>query len=364
MYLEGSDQHRGWFQSSLLESVATRNRAPYKIVLTHGFVVDGKGRKMSKSLGNVISPQDVIKKYGAEILRLWVAAEDYTEDVRLSDEILRRLVEAYRKIRNTIRFLLANLYDFDPAKDALEYDRLMEMDRWILSKFTQLCDKLRDAYDNFLFYRVYHLTLQFVNVYLSALYMDVVKERLYIHGANSFERRSAQTVIYVIARNLIKYLAPILSFTAEDAWEHLPKLEGDKESVHLEVFPDHDRELLRDEKLEERWDRLLEVRKEVTKALETARKDGLIGHPFDAHVVIKADENLYQFLSSFDPWVLREFFIVSKVELVKGEGGLSVEVKRAAGEKCPRCWVYSEEIGKDADYPDVCPRCVRVLKGE
>lgn len=221
----------------------------------------------------------------------------------------------------------------------MEFDKLMEMDKWILSKFTGLCEKLKDAYDNFLFHRVYHLTLQFVNVYLSALYMDIAKERLYIHGANSYERRSAQTVIYIVARNLIKYLAPILSFTAEDAWKSLPKLDGDKESVHLELFPDHEKELFKDESIEERWDRLLDVRKEVTRALEMARRDGLIGHSFDAQVDIYAEGNLYEFLKDFDPWILREFFIVSKVEIVEGKGGeveaeeikgLSVTVKKSS----------------------------------
>ena len=370
MYLEGSDQHRGWFQSSLIESVATRDKAPYRIVLTHGFVVDGQGRKMSKSLGNVISPQDVIKRYGAEILRLWVAAEDYTEDVRLSDEILKRLVEAYRKIRNTIRFMLGNLYDFNPQEDALSFEDLLEMDKWILSKFAGLAKRIRDAYDSFLYHRVYHLSLQFANVHLSALYLDVVKERLYIHGANSKERRSAQTAIYHMVKGLIKYLAPILSFTMEDAWQHLPKTPGDKESVHLELFPKED-ELFRDEEVEKRWDRLLDVRKEITRALEMARNNGVIGHSFDAKVVLYADDALYDFLSSFDPWVLREFFIVSQVELKKGgEGevkaeeipGLSVTVEKAPGEKCPRCWVYSEEIGSDEKYKEVCPRCAGVLR--
>jgi len=370
LYLEGSDQHRGWFQSSLIESVATREKAPYKGVLTHGFVVDGQGRKMSKSLGNVISPQDVIKKYGAEILRLWVAAEDYTEDVRLSDEILKRLVESYRKIRNTIRFMLANLYDFDPEKDALELSKLMEMDRWILTKFSVLAEKVMKAYEDFLFHRVYHLTLQFCNVELSAVYLDVVKERLYIHGATSYERRSAQTAIYYMVKNLIKLLAPVLSFTMEDAWEHLPKTKGDRESIHLELFTDKG-ELFRDEEVEKRWDRLYEVRKEVTKALELARSRDVIRHPFDAKLVIYADGALYEFLKGFDPWVLREFFIVSQVELKSGgkgeyEGedvkGLSITVERAEGEKCPRCWVYSTDVGSDSDYPDVCARCAKVLK--
>ena len=372
LYLEGSDQHRGWFQSSLLESVATRDRAPYEMVLTHGFVVDGQGRKMSKSLGNVISPQQVIKRYGAEILRLWVAAEDYTEDVRLSDEILKRLVEAYRKIRNTVRFMLANLYDFNPEKDSLNFPDLMEMDRWIVTKFSKLAQKIMDAYDEFQFHRVYHLTLQFINVHLSSLYLDVVKERLYIHGAESFERRSAQTAIYYMVKNMIKLLAPILSFTMEDAWDHLPRMSGDRESVHLELFPKRE-DLFVDEDVESRWDRLCDVRNEVTRALEIARNDKLIGHSFDAKVILHVEGSLYDFLKEFDPWVLREFFIVSQVELRRGGKGaveaeqlkgLSITVEKAPGSKCPRCWVYSEEIGVSDRYPDLCPRCVRVLSGD
>ena len=372
LYLEGSDQHRGWFQSSLLESVATRDRAPYEMVLTHGFVVDGQGRKMSKSLGNVISPQQVIKRYGAEILRLWVAAEDYTEDVRLSDEILKRLVEAYRKIRNTVRFMLANLYDFNPEKDSLNFPDLMEMDRWIVTKFSKLAQKIMDAYDEFQFHRVYHLTLQFINVHLSSLYLDVVKERLYIHGAESFERRSAQTAIYYMVKNMIKLLAPILSFTMEDAWDHLPRMSGDRESVHLELFPKRE-DLFVDEDVESRWDRLCDVRNEVTRALEIARNEKLIGHSFDAKVILHVEGSLYDFLKEFDPWVLREFFIVSQVELRRGGKGaveaeqlkgLSITVEKAPGSKCPRCWVYSEEIGVSDRYPDLCPRCVRVLSGD
>ncbi len=369
MYLEGSDQHRGWFQSSLIESVATRDRAPYRIVLTHGFVVDGQGRKMSKSLGNVISPQQVIKRYGAEILRLWVAAEDYTEDVRLSDEILKRLVEAYRKIRNTVRFMLGNLYDFDPNRDAIPFEEMLEMDRWILSRFSELADRIKRAYDAFQYHRVYHLSLQFANVDLSSVYLDIAKERLYIHGAASLERRSAQTAVYYMARGLIKFLAPILSFTMEEAWQYLPKLEGDRESVHLELFPGEG-ELFRDEKVLERWNRLLEVRKEVTRALEMARASGLIRHSFDAKLKLFASDTLYDFLSSFDPWVLREFFIVSQLELERGEGGevkaeemagLSITVEPAEGTKCPRCWVFSTRVGEDPRFPEVCPRCAEVL---
>lgn len=372
LYLEGSDQHRGWFQSSLIASVATRDRAPYRSVLTHGFVVDGQGRKMSKSLGNVISPQEVIEAYGADILRLWVAAEDYTEDVRLSKEILNRLVDSYRKIRNTIRFMLANLYDFDPENDSLNFDRMLEMDRWIVSRFSKIAKRVLEAYDNYLFYRVFHLIHNFCNVDLSSIYLDIAKERLYIHGKESLYRRSAQTAIYIIVRNMLKLLAPILSFTMEEAWQYLPKKKGDMESIHLEYFP-RDGEIPVDEVLEERWNKLLDIRREVNRALEIARNNGLIKHSYDARVIIYVeDDNIEEFIRSFDSWVLREFLIVSQVDVVRGEGGikseeikgLSVEVTPALGKKCVRCWVFSETVGSDADHPEICERCVRVLKGE
>ncbi|MGB9667860.1 MAG: isoleucine--tRNA ligase [Thermosulfidibacteraceae bacterium] len=372
LYLEGSDQHRGWFQSSLIVSVATRDGAPYRSVLTHGFVVDGEGRKMSKSLGNVISPQEVIETYGADILRLWVAAEDYTEDVRLSKEILDRLVDSYRKIRNTIRFMLGNLYDFNPNKDLLRFDNMLEMDRWIVSRFSRLTDRILDAYRDYLFYRVFHLAHGFCNVDLSAIYLDIVKERLYVHGKESHFRKSAQSAIYVIAKNLIKLLAPILSFTMEEAWQYLPRFTGDFESVHLEYFP-REGDIPFDSVIEEKWNRLLDVRKEVNRALEIARNNGLIRHSYDSKVVLfVSDDNLRGFIDSFDNWTLREFLIVSQVEVREGIGGiqaeelkgLSVEVLPASGKKCVRCWVYSESVGENSEYPEICNRCVRVLKGE
>lgn len=373
LYLEGSDQHRGWFQSSLIASVITRNGAPYKAVLTHGFVVDGQGRKMSKSLGNVISPQEVIDSYGADILRLWVAAEDYTEDVRLSKEILNRIVDAYRKIRNTIRFMLSNLYDFDPKRGLLSFELLFEMDRWIITRFSKLVEKLVTAYENYQFHKVFHGVYQFCNVDLSSIYLDVVKERLYIHGKDSKERRSAQSAIYYIVKNLIKLLAPILVFTMEEAWQYLPKVEGDKESVHLCLFPKKE-ELFVDENVLSRWNRLLDVRREVNRAIEKARAENLIGHSYDAKVLLYIDNpELKNFIESFDRWVLREFFIVSQVVIESGTGGkleaeemkgLSVTVEKAEGSKCERCWVYSETVGCSQDYPSICDRCVKVLKNE
>ncbi len=370
MYLEGSDQHRGWFQSSLIEAVATRDRAPFQTVLTHGFVVDGEGKKMSKSSGNVIAPQDVIDKYGADILRLWVAAEDYTEDIRISNTILKGLVDAYRKTRNTVRFLLGNLYDFHSARDALEYGEMMEMDIWILQRFQGVVQRIRRAYDSFQFHKVHHTLHAFCTVDLSSVYLDVVKERLYIYEQDSRERHSAQTAMYHLAHALIRLLAPILAFTAEEAWDHLPKGEGEAPSIHLTSFPLPQEGIMEEERFRA-WEGLLEVRREVTRALEAARKGGDIGHPFDAKVTLHFPYGKLDFLKTFDHGVLREFFIVSQVELThEGKGKitgedlpfLSISVDPAPGEKCRRCWVYSTTVGEDPRHPLICRRCVEVLR--
>ncbi len=356
LYLEGSDQHRGWFQSSLICSVANRGVPPYRSVLTHGFVVDGQGRKMSKSLGNVIVPSEIIERYGAELLRLWACAEDYREDIRISEEILQRLVEAYRRIRNTWRFMLGNLYDFDPKKDKLSRERLWEIDRWILHRFAGLIKRVKEAYENYTFHIIYHSVHNFSVVDLSALYLDIIKERLYTLPARSPKRRSAQTALYEILKGLILLMAPILCFTAEEAWQHLPKEDGDPESVHLGMFPEPREEWI-DEEVERRWERLLKVRDQVNKALEEARKRKEIGHSLDALVRIKGPGELLEFLRSFGE-ELREILIVSQVQLQEAEGPLSVEVERARGRKCARCWVYDERVGEEASYPDLCPRCI------
>ncbi len=369
MYLEGSDQHRGWFQSSLIEAVATRDQAPFKTVLTHGFVVDGEGKKMSKSMGNVIAPQYVIDKYGADILRLWVAAEDYTEDVRISETILRGLVDAYRKIRNTIRFLLGNLHDYHPHRDLMDYPEMLEMDRWILQRFQGTMERVRKAYDGFQFHKVHHILHAFCTVDLSSVYLDVVKERLYIHGKTSRERRSAQTALYHLLHSLVRLLAPILSFTMEEAWEHMAKSPRDPQSVHLALFPEPQENILPQDRFQA-WESLMEVRKEVTRALETARQEGLIGHPFDAKVTLHFPQGKLEFLETFSSQVLREFFIVSAVEIdhlgegkIKGEEFplLSVTVEPAPGKKCERCWVYSPTVGENPQHPTLCRRCLEVL---
>ena len=312
----------------------------------------------------------MIDKYGADILRLWVAAEDYTEDIRSSEVILRSLVDAYRKIRNTIRFLLSNLYDFDLAEDGLEYSEMLEMDRWILQRFQSVISRVKNAYDTFQFHKVHHTLHAFCTVDLSSIYLDVAKERLYIHGTLSRERRSAQTAIYHLAHSLIRLLAPIIPFTAEEAWEHIPKEVDAPESVHLAFFPGPFDAIMEAGRFQA-WEALLEVRREVTRALETARQEEIIRHPFDARITMHYPAGKLEFLKTFDPWVLREFFIVSQVNLVhQGEGRvkgealpfLSVDVEPADGEKCERCWVYSTTVGESADHPTLCRRCVGVLQ--
>ena len=370
MYLEGSDQHRGWFHSSLLTSVNTRDMAPYETVLTHGFVVDGKGKKMSKSSGNVIAPGEIIKKNGAEILRLWVAAEDYRDDIRISNEILKRVSEAYRRIRNTCRYILGNLYDFNPLEDTVKYEDLWEIDRLSLHRLQNLILKIREAYDNFSFHAVYYSLHNFCVVDMSAFYLDVLKDRLYISPQNSSGRRSAQTVMYEILDSILRLMAPILSFTSEEAWKYLPADSNRESSIHLAAFPSVNHDYIDDE-LAGRWDRLLKVRSEVSKALEIARRDKVIGHSLDAEVRLYVSSELYGFLESFS-LEMRSIFIVSMVNLFREEEGsgdygseeiegLEITVAQAPGEKCERCWVYDRSVGESEEHPTICPRCVEVL---
>ena len=377
LYLEGSDQHRGWFQSSLLCAVGTRGRAPYEAVLTHGFVVDGQGRKMSKSLGNVIPPEKVIKRYGAEILRLWVAAEDYRDDIRLSDEILARLTEAYRKIRNTCRFMLGNLYDFDPEKDLVPAEELPEFERYILFRLSRLIRRSLKAYENYDFHLVSHGIHQFCAVDLSAIFIDVSRDTLYCEAPTSPKRRAVQTVLFHALTALTRLMAPILSFTAEEIWRHLPGPK-ESESVHLSSFPEEPLPEV-PEDFQKKWERLFEIRSEITKALEIARKDEkLIRNSLEAQVLIEAeDEGLFRFLEE-NQGLLTDLAIVSQLRCQKGLGpeegavfyaseempGLKVLVRRAEGRKCERCWKWSETVGERKDLPSVCARCYGVLKGD
>jgi isoleucyl-tRNA synthetase len=362
LYLEGSDQHRGWFHSSLLASVGTRGTAPYRAVLTHGFVVDGQGKAMSKSVGNTISPEQVIKKYGAEILRLWVAAEDYRDDIRVSDEILKRLVEAYRRIRNTCRFLLGNLSDFDPGRDSIPTKELWEIDRYALDRLYRLVERCRRAYDEFEFHVIFHRVHNFCAVELSAFYLDILKDRLYTFPAQSPGRRAAQTALYEILHKLTRLMAPVLSFTAEDVWRHMPDA---SDSVHLEPLPEVDLAELDDE-LADRWQKLRDLRGLVMKAAEAARAEKVIGHSLDAKVVLNVDHRWEAFLGPYAA-DLPFLFIVSQVDLVEGTGGafqdpalpgVGVDVLPAEGDKCERCWNFSTSVGQSADRADACARCV------
>ncbi|MCX7816543.1 MAG: isoleucine--tRNA ligase [Syntrophales bacterium] len=365
MYLEGSDQHRGWFHSSLLECVATRNRPPYRTVLTHGFVVDGEGRKMSKSVGNVIEPQEIINEYGAEILRLWVAAEDYTSDIRISKEILDRLVEAYRRIRNTCRYILGNLYDFDPQKDAVPYDQLEELDRWVLHRLQEIIKRVRDAYDRYQFHIVHYTLHNFCTVDLSSLYLDVSKDRLYTYKANSPRRKSAQTTMFIILDTICRLLAPIMTFTAEEVFQALPNYEGKPESVHLTQFPEVDEKFI-NPTLAENWKKMLKIKSEVAKALEVARKNKIIGHPLAAAVYLCLPEDIKAFLKDKIE-DLRALLIVSQLYIadeINGDFHESSEIKdfkikvtKAKGNKCERCWIYSEDVGSDPAYPLICKKC-------
>ncbi|OGQ96159.1 MAG: isoleucine--tRNA ligase [Deltaproteobacteria bacterium RIFOXYD12_FULL_57_12] len=369
LYLEGSDQHRGWFQSSLLAAVGTRGLPPYHGVLTHGFVVDGQGKKMSKSIGNVIAPEEVIKKYGAEILRLWVASEDYRDDIKISDEILRQLSDAYRKVRNTIRYLLGNLADFDPARHKVAYGDLEELDRWALHQFESLKRKAFKAYEQFEFHTIFHALHQFCGVTMSAFYLDVIKDRLYTAPTDSRERRGAQTVLAEILEGLLRLMAPVLSFTAAEAWEYLPAGAGRESSVFLGLFPAEVDELL-DPELDARWKKLLAVRAEITKTLELARQDKIIGHPLEAEVRVAVSGELADFLA--DKWeTLKAIAIVSELVAVEDAGPgafrseefpeLQVTVRAAAGEKCERCWMRSTTVGQDSDHPQICGRCATAV---
>jgi isoleucyl-tRNA synthetase len=350
--------------------VGTRGHAPYRAVLTHGFVVDGEGRKMSKSLGNVIAPDEVINRYGAEILRLWVAAEDYRDDIRLSEEILSRLSEAYRRIRNTCRFLLGNLYDFNPAQDAVGPEHLLEIDRWIMLRLQKLIGRVREAYANFEFHIVFHALHNFCIVDLSALYLDILKDRLYVSAPSAAPLRAAQTALYKILDALVRLMAPILSFTAEEVWQLLPSAQTRAESVHLTSLPEVE-DLYLDQDLEKRWQLLLQVRGEASKALEIARKNKLIGNSLEAAVTLHAPADLLTFLKAHASQ-LKDLFIVSQVTIsdipISGAfvsqeiAGLNILVDKAAGKKCERCWVYDTQTGEGPKFPSVCPRCHEILE--
>lgn len=367
LYLEGSDQYRGWFNSSLITGVAVRGEAPYKGILSHGFTLDGEGRKMSKSLGNTIDPNQVSDKLGADILRLWVSSVDYQADVRISDNILNQISEVYRKIRNTLRFLLGNLSDFDPAKDRVDAAAMNELDRFALLRLQRMIGRVVQAYDNYEFHTVYQAVHHFCAVEMSAFYLDILKDRLYASAPEDPARRAAQTVLYDALTAITKLIAPILPHTADEVWRYIPGT--DLPSVQLAEFPPVDEALL-DESLESKWEKFSALRDDVLKALEDARKEKRIGNSLSAAVHLYPDAETRQLLEGFD--ALDTLFIVSQVEVHEAgseapEGahqfkGLAVQVALAEGEKCERCWIVTPEVGSDAEHPTICRRCSDVLK--
>ncbi len=368
VYLEGADQYRGWFQSSLLTSVAWRGKAPYKTVVTHGWVVDGEGKKMSKSLGNGILPPQIVGEYGADILRLWVASSDYHSDIRISKDILKQLSEAYRKIRNTARFILANLADFDPDTDCVSEEALLPIDKWALLKLDELSAKAKSAYDRFEFHQVYHSVHNFCVVDLSNFYLDVLKDRLYVEKAGSVTRRAAQTVIYTILDTMVRLVAPILAFTSDEIWKYMPHKSGDDlRAVMLNPLCTATNPKVADD-FAANWDRIHALREDVQKTLELARTEKVIGASLDASIVLYAQGELHAFLKSVEQELLA-VFIVSEMEIREGAGegvtgdveGLSVQVSKAEGDKCARCWSYSGTVGSDAAHETLCARCAQIM---
>ena len=361
LYLEGADQYRGWFQSSLLTSVAAKGRAPYKAVCTHGWVVDGEGKAMHKSLGNGMSPDEVTDKYGADILRIWVASSDYHADIRISQDILKQLSDAYRKIRNTARFILSNLGDFNPDTDSVSVEKLDGIDKWAMARMDEIIEKCKAAYDKFDFHIVYSTMRDFCTIDLSNFYLDILKDRLYVEKADSESRRAAQTVIYNILRTMTLYLAPVISFTAEEIWGYMPRSEkDDAESVFFNKLPEKSG-VSADEEFMEKWEKIDELRDIVNKALEEARGQKLIGKSLEAKVTLNCGRDWYDFAKSVENDLVSAF-IVSAVDVEKSEfDGVNVKVEVAPGEKCERCWTHSDTVGKCAEHPTLCARCAEIV---
>ncbi len=365
LYLEGADQYRGWFQSSLLTSVVYKGTAPYKAVCTHGWVVDGQGKTMHKSLGNGIDPAEIIDQYGADILRLWVASSDYHSDIRISKEILGQLSDAYKKIRNTARFILGNISNgqsFDPDKDRVAYEDFPEIDKWALMRFDSLIDKVQSGYNDFDFHVVFHSIHNFCVTDMSNFYLDIIKDRLYCERENSFERRSAQTAMYRILSGVARLLAPIMSFTAEEIWSYLPHSDSDNsESIFLNQMPEKSGITFRDEFVK-KWGLIYSTRETVNKALEEKRNEKVIGKSLEANIIIHSGGEMFEKYSQLSDQ-LAEILIVSGVSVINDKDGeTEFEVVRATGEKCERCWVYSETVGKDSEHPTLCSRCASVVK--
>ena len=370
IYLEGGDQYRGWFQSSMLTSIAAKGVAPYRQIITHGWTVDGEGRAMHKSLGNAVAPEEIIKDYGADMLRLWVASADYTQDMRISKDIMKQLSEAYLKIRNTARYMLGNLAGFDPDRDQVPYAQMQALDRYALSRYNELVKTVRAAYDRYEFHAVYRAVYNFCVIDLSNLYLDVIKDRLYCEGASSPERRSAQTALYVILDGMTRLIAPILAFTSDEIWAAMPHTASDNgESVLLNDMPDASPALALDESAAGRWDKLISLRDAVNKALENARKAGVLKKNQDAEIQLWVSEEDAAFLKDVD---LATLCIVSKVEVLTGDGegetaedclvSATIAVTLSDAPKCVRCWNHNGHVGEDHDRAELCPRCAAVVR--
>lgn len=362
LYLEGADQYRGWFQSSLLTSVATQHRAPYEAVLTHGWVVDGEGRKMSKSLGNGIEPQEIVDQYGADILRLWVASSDYHADIRISKDILKQLSESYRKIRNTARYILGNLSDFDPNTDSVSLEKLLPIDKWALMKLNVLMEKVKSGYESYEFHQVYHSIHNFCVVDMSNFYLDVLKDRLYTEKADSESRRAAQTAMYLILDAMTRMISPILAYTSDEIWKYMPHCSDcDVEHVIYNSMP-KPVPVSVESGFTETWDRIHTLRDDVKKAMETLIKDKTIKSSLEAKVVLTADGADLAFLNAVSG-ELAAAFIVSAVEVHQGsQDGIQISIEKAEGEKCERCWSISKSVGEDTEHPALCARCREILK--
>jgi isoleucyl-tRNA synthetase len=361
VYIEGHDQYRGWFNSSLLIGVAAKGKSPYKTCITHGFVLDEKGRGMSKSLGNIIKPEEIIKSNGAEILRLWVSMLNFKEDAKYGSETLQRLVEAYRKIRNTWRFMLGNVYDFDPDSEPCEQDNMKAFDCWILEKCSQIEKKVIQAYQQYEYHVVFHTLYNFFTVELSSYYLDVIKDRLYCSQTDSKLRRSAQKALFILLKKTLVLMSPILPFTTEEAWEALPDYKGKSLSVHMELFPDSEQEWIGQKEFTE-WKKLGDIREKVLKKLEEAREEKIIGNSLEAKVTVHAPPSSYPLLKKYLS-CLNDLFIVSFVDLEQGStGGIEVQVERVEWDKCDRCWNFTPDVGSSQEYPEFCKRCEHVVR--
>ena len=371
LYLEGTDQHRGWFQKSLLTAVGSKDTAPFRAVLTHGFVVDEKGEKMSKSRGNFISVEEALKEFGGDIQRLWVSSIDYRRDINTSREIISKIAESYRRIRNTFRYLLANLSDFDPKHNAVSFEDMLEFDRWALAKTHRVIQEVLKAYDEYQFHRVYHVIHAFCAVELSSFYLDASKDRMYTFAADSVERRSGQTAMNEILLALTSLLAPILVHTAEEVWSQIKDHENGEESIHLTLMPEVDPKYF-DEELEKRWDKLEEVRTDVAREIEKLRAAKTIGSSLEATVQLSTDDgDLLELLKAYED-KLTMILIVSDADVKEGLDSeaargellpqLGIRVVRSEHKKCPRCWNFRSSVGSDSTYPDICDRCAGVMK--